>query len=75
LLAKHSGASEGVRASQPSHGGWQAPLLDQESGNAMFERARSMDALLLGRKTYEIFANYWPRPIEADDLQRLTGGD
>ena len=38
------------------HGGWQAPLVDQESGIAMFERARSMDALLLGRKTYEIFA-------------------
>jgi dihydrofolate reductase len=43
-----------------THGGWQAPLLDQESGAAMFEQARSMDALLLGRTTYEIFANYWP---------------
>ena len=42
------------------HGGWQAPLVDQESGSAMFEHARSMDALLLGRKTYEIFADYWP---------------
>ena len=42
-----------------SHGGWQAPLLDQQSGNAMFEQAEQMDALLLGRKTYEIFANYW----------------
>ena len=46
------------------HGGWQAPLMDQESGNAVFEQARSMDALLLGRKTYEIFANYWPRAPE-----------
>lgn len=43
-----------------AHGGWQAPLLDQESGNAMFEQARSMDALLLGRRTYDIFAAYWP---------------
>ncbi len=42
------------------HGGWQAPLLDQESGSVLFDRARSMDALLLGRKTYEIFADYWP---------------
>lgn len=46
------------------HGGWQAPLLDEEAGDAMFERARSMDALLLGRKTYEIFAGYWPRAPE-----------
>lgn len=42
------------------YGGWQAPLLDEEAGSVLFERARSMDALLLGRKTYEIFANYWP---------------
>ena len=41
-------------------GGWQAPLLDEDSGRVMFEHARSMDALLLGRKTYEIFADYWP---------------
>ena len=43
-----------------TYGGWQAPLLDQESGTVMFERARSMDALLLGRRTYDIFADYWP---------------
>ncbi len=43
-----------------NHGGWQAPLLDQESGNAMYEQARSMDALLLGRRTYDVFAAYWP---------------
>ena len=42
------------------YGGWQAPLLDQEAGQVVFEQARSMDALLLGRTTYEIFANYWP---------------
>jgi dihydrofolate reductase len=45
-------------------GGWQVPLLDQESGGTMFERAQSMDALLLGRKTYDIFAAYWPKAPE-----------
>jgi dihydrofolate reductase len=43
-----------------AYGGWQAPLLDEEAGRVLFEQARSMDALLLGRRTYEIFANYWP---------------
>jgi dihydrofolate reductase len=47
-----------------AHGGWQAPLLDQASGRAMFEQASGMDALLLGRKTYEIFANCWPSAPE-----------
>ena len=46
------------------YGGWQAPLLDEEAGKVVFERAKSMDALLLGRKTYEIFANYWPTAPE-----------
>jgi len=52
------------RESGFTHGGWQVPLLDQESGGAMFDQAKSMDALLLGRKTYEIFASYWPTAPE-----------
>jgi len=47
-----------------THGGWQAPLVDEGSGEVMFEQARSMDALLLGRRTYEIFAGYWPTAPE-----------
>lgn len=47
-----------------AYGGWQAPLIDQKSGAAMFDQAKDMDALLLGRKTYEIFAGYWPRAPE-----------
>jgi dihydrofolate reductase len=41
-------------------GGWQAPILDEEAGQTMFEEAKGMDALLLGRRTYEIFAGFWP---------------
>jgi len=41
-------------------GGWQAPLLGESEGDDMFEQAQRMDALLLGRRTYEIFASYWP---------------
>jgi dihydrofolate reductase len=57
-----------------AHGGWQAPLLDQEAGSVIFEQARSMDALLLGRKTYEIFANYWPTAPEEIPFTSLLNG-
>ena len=57
-----------------THGGWQAPLLDQESGRVMFEKARSMDALLLGRRTYDIFANYWPKAPEEIPFTGLLNG-
>jgi dihydrofolate reductase len=47
-----------------THGGWQAPLLDEEAGTVLFGQAKRMDALLLGRTTYDIFANYWPKAPE-----------
>lgn len=47
-----------------THGGWQAPLIDEDSGDVMFEQASGMDALLLGRRTYDIFAGYWPNAPE-----------
>lgn len=59
-VAQAPGEPDEDRAGGFTHGGWQAPLLDHESGAAMFAQASSMDALLLGRRTYEIFANYWP---------------
>ena len=63
-VAQAPGAPDEDRDSGFTHGGWQAPLLDEESGSVMFEQARSMDALLLGRRTYEIFAGYWPTAPE-----------
>ena len=41
-------------------GGWQAPLFDDVGGQQVMEGMVGLDALLLGRKTYEIFAAYWP---------------
>ena len=59
-VAQAPGAPDEDRDGGFVHGGWQAPVADGESGEVIFEQARSMDALLLGRKTYEIFAGYWP---------------
>ncbi|WP_455834948.1 dihydrofolate reductase family protein [Pseudarthrobacter siccitolerans] len=41
-------------------GGWQAPVSDEEAGAAIGEEIAKIDALLLGRRTYDIFAAYWP---------------
>jgi len=43
-----------------SYGGWTVPYFDDFLGNAMAEQMSRPFDLLLGRKTYEIFAAYWP---------------
>jgi dihydrofolate reductase len=63
-VAQAPGGREEDRDGSFEHGGWQAPLVDEHSGDVMFEQARHMDALLLGRKTYDIFAGYWPTAPE-----------
>ena len=42
------------------HGGWQAPVSDPASGDRMYEEFQTWDAYLLGRRTYDIFASFWP---------------
>lgn len=42
-------------------GGWQAPLIEQVVGAQIWDGMQGMDALLLGRRTYDIFAGYWPQ--------------
>jgi dihydrofolate reductase len=49
-----------------AHGGWVAPHFDEELGGLAVEGALRPDALLLGRRTYEIFAAHWPR-VTGDD--------
>jgi dihydrofolate reductase len=73
-VAQAPGEPDEDREGGFAHGGWQAPLLDQESGASMFEQASTMDALLLGRKTYEIFAGYWPKAPDAIPFTGLLNG-
>ena len=42
------------------YGGWTVPFFDESSGKMMGEQMSKRSDLLLGRKTYEIFASYWP---------------
>jgi dihydrofolate reductase len=45
------------------YGGWTAPYGDEVSGQVMQKQMEPAD-LLLGRKTFEIFASYWPEHAE-----------
>lgn len=42
------------------HGGWVFPYFDDSLGKVIDEQMRHPFDLLLGRKTYEIFAAHWP---------------
>jgi dihydrofolate reductase len=44
-----------------SHGGWALPYGDAVSGSFMAERMGTTRALVLGRRTYEDFAGFWPK--------------
>jgi dihydrofolate reductase len=50
------------------HGGWLVPHFDEGMGQTMDELMSRAEALLLGRKTYEIFAAYWPHQSDEDPM-------
>jgi dihydrofolate reductase len=58
------GGSDEDREGDFQHGAWQMPYFDDAAGEAVDRGFQSTDALLLGRTTYEIFAEYWPNQDE-----------
>jgi dihydrofolate reductase len=50
-----------------AHGGWSVKHWDEMMGKIIVEQILQPDALLLGRRTYEIFAAHWPRVTDPDD--------
>ena len=47
-----------------TYGGWMVPYFDDVLGQIMGEQMSKPFDLLLGRKTFEIFASYWPHHEE-----------
>lgn len=58
------GQGPGSRTEDPSGGfrfsGWQGPVSDDVVGERVLAGIETLDALLLGRRTYDIWADYWP---------------
>jgi dihydrofolate reductase len=58
------GGSKEDTAEGFKYGGWMGPHFDEVGGKEMEIQMKETSALLLGRKTYEIFAGYWPHHTE-----------
>ena len=52
------GSPDEDRSDNFEYGGWVAPYFDEAANQAMDKQMQPAD-LLLGRKTFEIFENYW----------------
>jgi dihydrofolate reductase len=53
------------------YGGWSVPYFDDFLGNVMGDQMGHPFDLLLGRKTYDIFASHWPRAGDDDPTARV----
>jgi dihydrofolate reductase len=51
-----------------AHGGWVFPYFDTDMGEIMTGIFGKVDAFLLGRGTYDIFAGYWPKVTDEKDV-------
>jgi dihydrofolate reductase len=74
-VSQGPGSADEDRSDGFSRGGWMVPHMDQtfiDQAAAWLARA---DALLLGRRTYEAFADAWPQITDPDDpfTERMNG--
>lgn len=58
------GGPEEDREGGFKYGGWSGAYFDEEMGRTVGESIEKASAFLLGRKTYDIFAGYWPTATE-----------
>ncbi|MGW1714272.1 dihydrofolate reductase family protein [Streptomyces sp. NPDC002156] len=58
-----------------TQGGWSVPYGDEDFGRFITEVFERVDVFLLGRRTYDIFASYWPKVTDPADpvASRLNG--
>jgi len=55
-----------------THGGWSAPLWDQTTNDEMAAFMGKPFDLVLGRKTYDLFASFWPNASEEQGAKPLN---
>jgi dihydrofolate reductase len=55
-------------------GGWQMQFFDEDQMKVVSEGIAETDAYLFGRKTYEIFAGFWPTQPDDDPFAATLNG-
>lgn len=60
-------AAEGFK-----YGGWTFPYFDDYAGKEMAKQMAGKYDLLLGRKTYDIFAGYWPTHAKSNGWPQVN---
>jgi dihydrofolate reductase len=67
------GGPEEDTSSNFTYGGWTVPYFDAFLGEVMTEQMSRPFDLLLGRKTFEVFASYWPHQDDgANPINQAT---
>jgi dihydrofolate reductase len=52
---------------------WHFPYFNDEMGQAVTEQMGATDTMLLGRRTYEEFASYWPQqPNDVEPAEQMN---
>ena len=62
------GGPEEDRSGGFAHGGWLVPYVDEAIGRTIVDWTERADAVLFGRRTYEILAAHWPRVGDDDPI-------
>jgi dihydrofolate reductase len=66
-VMQSNGKPEPERSDGFEQGGWQVPYFDQDLDRLTADWIAAADAFLLGRRTYELFAEYWSQVTDPGD--------
>jgi dihydrofolate reductase len=67
-VAQAPGAADEDTSGGFAHGGWHLRYFDELSQRRALENIVEAGGFLLGRRTYEIFASYWPNASEQEQV-------